>query len=122
MINDTYGHLTGDMIIMKIAEKLQTLFRQTDIIGRFGGDEFLAFMKNIDSEAKVRNKAAELSAALTMEVQYKDNLIPCACCIGVAICIEGDKNSMQMLEESDQALYMAKKNGRNGYAIRTDAE
>ncbi len=62
-VNDTLGHLYGDAVLSELAHTLKSLFRDTDIIGRVGGDEFVVFMTNINELAVIRTKAERILSA-----------------------------------------------------------
>ena len=55
-INDNLGHLVGDTVLSNISSKISTIFRDDDVVGRIGGDEFIVFLKNISSEELIRKK------------------------------------------------------------------
>ena len=119
-INDTYGHIVGDEVIHSIGEKLNILFRKSDIIGRFGGDEFLVLVKDIGSVESAKAKAKHLSEQLDICMKIKDHEIHFTSCIGVSICEDGNKNYQQMLNEADREMYRVKKNGKNSFSYVAD--
>lgn len=98
--NDTFGHFTGDEVIQHVGEHLQCLFRRNDILGRFGGDEFLVLMKHIPCKEAAVRKAAQLLE--------KDN--PCAVgkSIGIAFYPEDGEDFGTLFCHADKALYQAK--------------
>lgn len=110
--NDTFGHFTGDEIIQHVGEHLQCLFRRNDIIGRFGGDEFLVLMKHIPCKEAAVRKAAQLLE--------EDN--PCAVgkSIGVAFYPEDGQDFNTLFRHADKALYRAKA-VKNTYVLYGDA-
>lgn len=112
-INDNFGHPFGDQVLRTIAQKLKEIFRNTDIVGRIGGDEFLVLIKDVDSEETVRRKAAEVVsqvAAVRFEGEY---CVSITCSVGIAL-HQGDGTSLaQLYEQADRAMYVAKENGKN---------
>ena len=62
-INDTHGHFAGDDVLIQLSKELRSYFRESDILGRIGGDEFVAFIKNVQSVALVCDKVQRLSAS-----------------------------------------------------------
>lgn len=105
-INDNYGHLQGDKALVSISEGLTETFRETDIIGRIGGDEFCVFMENIPSKDLVLRKCQRLMKhinELNQGFQVKIS-------IGIALLAE-EKSYEELLEVADRALYEAKANG-----------
>lgn len=116
-INDTFGHQTGDDIIIETARVLRGVFRDSDIIGRVGGDEFLILMKNIGKPSLLRRKAAELLQSLQCICGPADNAVESTGSVGVSF-YEGDGKTLDKLyAEADRALYKAKSEGRNRVVI-----
>lgn len=67
-VNDSMGHLAGDSIIMEIARQLRRTFRQDDIIGRCGGDEFHVYMRDVSEIAGIRTRAQSLCSSMPQPV------------------------------------------------------
>lgn len=114
-INDTYGHFAGDDALEKLAVELKGHFRESDILGRIGGDEFVAFVKNIQSVALVCDKVQRISASLKkygIEHGYSRKV---STSMGIAIFNKDGKNYEELYKNADKALYEAKLNGRDQY-------
>ena len=112
-INDTFGHLYGDAVIAMAAGGIKTVLEDSDIIGRFGGDEFFVFSKNV--ERKVFEKKLEniRLAILKMRLNIDDeNDISCS--MGVSFGYNG-VSFEEMFKQADSALYVAKANGKNRF-------
>lgn len=119
-INDTFGHMCGDKVIKDIASIIRRSFRTDDIVGRVGGDEFIALMKNIPGKEQVRKKAAELREALEYVCTVEGVSIELSASVGVRI-YTGDDTPMHTLQsDADASLYKAKEGGKNQYAIWDD--
>lgn len=116
-INDNFGHAFGDMFLSQTAGKISSLFRENDILGRIGGDEFVVFMKNVQSEHAVCVKAEELCTALTETYMQNGVAHHVSVSIGIAICNKHGRNYLDLYHNSDTALYYAKEHGRAQYAI-----
>jgi len=116
-INDTYGHRIGDKVILEMARRLKIIFRKTDIIGRFGGDEFVVLMKNIGSMERIEMKASHLTEQLRVDIQNGEEEVQFTCCIGISVSVDGDKTYREMLEEADREMYKVKRNGKNNYSV-----
>lgn len=111
-INDTYGHLAGDKVLQAVAAKLKSVLRSYDTIGRYGGEEFLVISPGCDEDAIVR-RAQHLCAAITREpVVTPEGNIPVSLSLGVAVS-SGSTPQDQFLKSADEALYRAKRAGRN---------
>ena len=117
--NDNYGHETGDKVLSFIARTLKATFRKEDVVGRWGGDEFLLFLKNFRSMEAVTERLHKLRT--TLESFEMDGMsLPIQLSIGGAVA-EGTCNSvLELFRLADTALYMVKREGRNGYVYFTD--
>lgn len=118
-VNDVYGHLMGDQVIQFVAEKLKENIRTSDLLVRYGGDEFIVLIENVGMERAL--KIAEKIRAEIYEAKSVDNLrcpdlkvsISISISIGVAI---GATSWMALLEKADRALFQAKEQGKNKVA------
>lgn len=115
-INDTYGHDSGDRAIKFLAKKLMDATKGSDIVARFGGEEFCVALKNIRQEEAVKFFVNLRAAIASSVVMLKKANIQMTVSIGLAF---GDNESSvdEILELADKALYAAKKNGRNRVEI-----
>lgn len=99
--NDTFGHDEGDKVIKAVAEKLRNTFRKTDIVGRFGGDEFIILARDIDNERWLQSKLAGLT-------RFETDGIACTNSIGVAVYPRDASDFGELFKKTDTALYRAK--------------
>lgn len=119
IINDTYGHEVGDKILVKVAQALDHAFRSSDIVFRFGGDEFAILFNNIaknQSDFIVR-KIQSINEALQNPI---DGLPPVALSVGVAYSSCGYVD--ELYNRADQALYEVKKHGKCGVLFDQDQQ
>ena len=110
-VNDQYGHIFGDQIIQWVADNLKMHVRSSDLVVRYGGDEFLVIMDHMDlnQAMKVANKvAAEINAAKFLAT----NDIPVAVSVSIGVAVGAD-SWLSLFEKADQALFKAKSAGRN---------
>lgn len=114
-INDRYGHAFGDYCITCFTQKIRRHFRESDILGRIGGDEFAAFL-SVPSEDFGEEKARELSKALDMECVKDGVSCHLTASIGIAFSSLG-QNFENLYRCADAALYQTKENGKNGFTI-----
>lgn len=112
-INDQFGHLAGDEILINIAKIFKNNLREVDQFGRFGGEEFIAILPNTNlSNAMVlAERIREIIADFTHE--FENQNIQVTVSIGIASSQALDDNFNQMIKRADQALYCAKNSGRN---------
>jgi len=107
-VNDNYGHQVGDEVLMKVSDIIRDNIRETDIAGRYGGEEFLIIFPNTSSK-KALNTALRINKAIG-DHQYKE---------GFKITISGGlsdwkgENSSKLIRKADELLYKAKEQGRN---------
>lgn len=112
-INDTKGHLVGDAVLINIANKMQQVFRKSDIIGRIGGDEFLIYVDTNDIET-LSQRANQL---LEIFNNIKIEEIKISCSIGIALVPQDGITFNKIYQKADQALYYVKNDGKNQYAF-----
>ena len=115
-VNDILGHKVGDHIICVVAGVLSSLFRNTDIIGRIGGDEFVVLMRNVPDYNVVTKKAAQLIDLFENKegLSIPENI---SVSVGIAFSDDNDRTFSDLFSKSDQALYMSKKCGKAGFSI-----
>jgi diguanylate cyclase (GGDEF)-like protein len=111
-VNDTYGHLTGDRVLRGLARLLQERLRATDIIGRYGGEEFAVILLNTDLEnaEQIVNEIRDKFSKLTQRVNGSEFHVTFSC--GIASFPDYDTTD-SLNEAADNALYEAKEKGRN---------
>ncbi|HEY9153161.1 MAG TPA: diguanylate cyclase [Anaerolineales bacterium] len=116
-VNDTYGHSAGDEVLRVIAVQLRDHVRSPDMIGRYGGEEFLVLLPN--STVKAASEQAERLCKLVRStpIVSGENVIHITISIGIAQYRIHQENWQQLLDRSDQALYQAKRNGRDQWAV-----
>lgn len=120
-VNDTFGHISGDSIILKISEIIKGLFRSTDIIGRFGGDEFVVMFKNVQRTSQISDRARSLIDGICFKYTSNESYIDISASIGIAVWRPGcGYNYTELLAQADSALYKAKQSGKNCFAFYDD--
>ena len=118
--NDDYGHQYGDKILQKIGEKLRGAFRGTDIVGRIGGDEFIVFLEEISSREAIIRKAREVCGMFRKVGDEIGSPREITGSVGVACSPDDGLSFDSLLAKADQALYHAKKCGKNQFSFSTD--
>lgn len=112
-INDTYGHLYGDTIIITLSEILRERCSTNDIVGRFGGDEFVIFVRDLVSEVELKTQIDLAREAFNKACAGGNDSINVTCCIGIALYGKDGTTFNEMLMNADSALYFAKEHGKN---------
>ena len=113
--NDYCGHEAGDHMLQIFGELLRQCSRSTDIVARYGGDEFVMVMKRIPSKEFALKKGKEI-CSLFKEFQRSENIFA-GCSVGVTICGVNEKPSAQLFKRADQALYRAKSQNKGGCCL-----
>ncbi|EJA6898059.1 diguanylate cyclase [Clostridioides difficile] len=116
-INDTEGHMIGDIVLTEMASGMKKIMRDSDVVGRIGGDEFTIFMKNISSVKDAEKKAEELLYMFRHLFQKEKSFLKVTCSIGIAIYPKDGTTFKEIYARADKALYQAKNMGKNNYVI-----
>lgn len=115
-VNDTYGHLVGDSILSDVATAMRRHMREGDVAGRIGGDEFLAYLAEVENEAELRERVERLIAELG-SIRPRPETRPVSCSIGVVMFSGNCEDYRVLVRQADQALYHRKHVGRGGYSM-----
>ena len=117
-INDRYGHMVGDYVLMRATETIKRLFRSNDIVGRIGGDEFLVLMKDVSDPTIVELRCSQIVSAF--------NEIQCAsmenetlgCSVGAVLSSTLNNTYEALFCNADKLMYRCKRSGGNCYTIQ----
>lgn len=116
LVNDRLGHSAGDTVLATFAQTVGSQFRRDDVVGRIGGDEFVAFLPVTDAGAAER-KAAALVAALHLDVETDAGTCSLTASVGVALAPDSGCDFEALYRRADRALYRAKALGKSRYAL-----
>ena len=117
LVNDTQGHLFGDAVLSELAAGMKKLTRQTDVVGRIGGDEFMIYLKDIPSDEIAKIKVEKLIEMFQSLFQEGKQQIEITCSVGIALYPEHGADFQTLYRNADLALYQAKSNGKNQFVI-----
>lgn len=112
-VNDTFGHPAGDKVIQAVAEVIREQIRDTDYAGRYGGEEFVVLLPDIDTLGAIVFAERLRQRIASLVVTYENQAIPFTISLGVADLSFPTDGHKQLIERADQALYASKKGGRN---------
>ena len=115
-VNDHFGHAVGDEVLIDFSNTIRSQFRESDVVGRIGGDEFVAFLPVRDREA-AEKKVRELMEALSRTVNTDRGVCSITASIGVALSPQAGTDFEKLYRCADIALYQAKKKGKNRFAF-----
>ncbi len=121
-INDTYGHMAGDEVLRQVSEDIRSCIRETDFVGRYGGEEIVVILPETDIETaktiaeKIRNTIE------SHPVRFEDVTIEVTSSIGLSNLRPEHEDYHEVFAEADEALYRAKEEGRNRVVVSEKAE
>lgn len=116
-VNDTLGHRYGDKVLCSVAECFRQALRTSDIIGRVGGDEFVAFLSGVTSVGEAGECAGRLCQAVSRIPDLELKGCGLSCSIGGAVCPRDGRDYDSLLIKADIAVYEAKRRGKNQFAF-----
>ena len=113
-INDTYGHIVGDKVLIEIGKRIKEGIRDYDILARYGGEEFIILLPDTDLENAIAVAERIRKNIASSEIEINDEVkIPITVSIGVASANGSDIILDELIKKADRALYIAKNSGRN---------
>ncbi len=121
-VNDTYGHAVGDRLLTTIADVVRRSVRDTDSVGRLGGDEFGVVLSRVGSEDEAIAVARRIIAGIESNSSVAGLKVDVGCSIGVALAFPGGSDAKTLLRHADAAMYRAKRRARNGYEVYVESD
>lgn len=116
-VNDTYGHLEGDALLIAVADSIKTSVRNSDIVGRIGGDEFIVYLGNVTDKKDAEAVADKLCTAIRSLSTLKPEWSEISASIGISFADRAEIEMEELYIAADKAMYSSKGNGRNQYQI-----
>lgn len=120
-INDTSGHAVGDAALQLAARRLESAVRDSDSVGRHGGDEFVVLLADVAQRSDVAQIAMKMLSALSAPSGLGDRDLPLSASLGIAIFPEDGEDPVTLIARADAAMYRSKKRGRGGFEFHADA-
>lgn len=124
LVNDIHGHAMGDKVLISFADILRSAFRPSDILGRMGGDEFIAFCNGVHDEETIAHKTQFINERIdeaAKKLMGDDCNIPLGASIGCVFVPMSGNVFPDLYKKADKALYEVKQNGKHGYSIFAEA-
>ena len=115
-VNDTLGHEVGDQLLVAFGRRMKSTLRESDLLARIGGDEFIVVVEDVKGEADAAAIAEKLLAALCEPLDAAGHSIAASASIGIAVC-RASESPQDLMKRADRALYRAKRAGRARYHI-----
>ena len=116
-VNDRLGHASGDLMLIEIARRLQSVLREDDTLARLGGDEFVLLFSDMRQQEESHRALTRVLQAIAQPVQLGDNDAQVSASIGVTMYPLDDSDADTLLRHADQAMYVAKQAGKNRYHL-----
>jgi len=117
LVNDSLGHVVGDQLLILVAKALSRLVRPGDLVARLGGDEFVILLEAVNDTSEILTVANRLLGVLRRPFQIAHREVLATASIGIVLGSLAYQSAMELLRDADIAMYRAKANGKNGYAI-----
>ncbi len=118
-VNDALGHVAGDELLVKTAQRIRNILRDADTVGRMGGDEFIVLLSELNSAQDIVPIANKIVTEVRRPLTIAGHTLQTATSIGITVYpMDGDTPDV-LLKNADSAMYEAKKNGRNTYCFFT---
>jgi diguanylate cyclase (GGDEF)-like protein len=117
IINDSLGHIVGDLLLIAVARRLEACIRPEDMISRFGGDEYVIFLENIKDINDTIHLADRIQNELTSPFDLVGQEVFITASIGISLSASGYNRKEDIIRDADSAMYRAKANGRACYEI-----
>jgi diguanylate cyclase (GGDEF)-like protein len=115
MINDRYGHDTGDLVLCEVAQRMSSVLRDGDVLCRLGGDEFGLILPMLPDETAAEQLALRLIACIREPMVCNGHPTPIGATIGLAFCPNNEREASKLLNAADVAMYAAKREGKNTF-------
>lgn len=116
-INDAMGHASGDLLLQEVALRLRKVSRKSDTVSRWGGDEFVILLDNLNSTSSATKVASKIIQSLSRPILIKSQEVIVTPSIGISLFPEDGGQAAVLLEKSDTAMYNVKKSGRNHFCF-----
>lgn len=114
-INDSLGHIVGDALLKSAAKRLQNLVRKVDTVARFGGDEFVILLEDVQSSKNVVIVVQKILLALEAVFEIEEHRLHTSGSIGISLYPEDGLDAETLIKNADAAMYKAKEGGRNNF-------
>ena len=119
-VNDTRGHHVGDAVLVEVARRLEALARREDTVARLGGDEFVVLCEQVGGASDVAAVAARVVGALGEPVAVDGLEVQLSASVGAVVTADPSADVGELLRDADAAMYVAKREGRNGFRLGGD--
>ena len=120
VINDTLGHGVGDQVLQQAAQRMGSVIRKQDTLSRYGGDEFLILITDIEQATDASEVARKLTVAIGMPFRIGEHVLRLSASVGICVYPEDGDTRELLIERADKAMYRAKRLGAGSYVFHDD--
>jgi len=120
IINDTWGHTAGDRVLCEVAERLKRTLRESDIITRMGGDEYVIVFPHIGNDETIEKIGIKIQETLKQSIDFQDISVQINASIGFSVFPRDADNIEDLLEKADKAMYRVKDSNKNNFFTNTE--
>lgn len=121
-VNDTFGHDAGDFVLTTIAERLLQLVRETDMVARIGGDEFVIILEQVASFEDIEKIAGKVLDEIRAPIEFNGNDCSVGASIGISVSPDHADDADSLIKIADDVMYKVKEAGRNNFMIHDHDE
>jgi diguanylate cyclase (GGDEF)-like protein len=118
-VNDSLGHSTGDLLLKAMSERLRTVLREGDTVGRVGGDEFVLILNDQSNEEIIYRAMQRITAKVSEPITIEGKELYVSCSAGISIYPQDGRDVDTLLKNADAAMYRAKEHGRSNFQFYT---
>ena len=111
LINDTYGHHSGDAVLKEVATRIKLVLREADMVSRLGGDEFLVILADLAAPEDAATVAQKLAQTISRPVEFGGQQLHTSASIGISLFPRDGANANDLIRQADTAMYSAKERG-----------
>ncbi|ERP93503.1 hypothetical protein Q666_09375 [Marinobacter sp. ES-1] len=116
-INDTLGHKVGDRLLVAVARALEACIRPTDTLARFGGDEFVVLLPDLESARQAEEVAERILQKIALPQQVGGHELYLSASIGISLLDDSETSPEKLIRQADMAMYKAKRQGRDTFQV-----
>ena len=116
-VNDGYGHATGDLLLVEVAQRLKGILRGGDAVARLSGDEFVLILRHVDGDRQLNAALQRVLRALAAPYVVREHTLSLSASIGVTLFPQDEEDADTLVRHADQAMYVAKQRGRNRFHL-----